>query len=85
MADSEGIAHSTGIIIGALQLARERVTGDDHEVKLRRREDLLGALEQVRGWQDGGGGKPDVARIRELLGDPDDRPIRDALAALEGA
>lgn len=85
MAGSEDISRDAEVIIGALQLARERVTGDDLAAKARKRQELVSALEQVRAWQGGGGDKPDAARLRELLGDPDDRVIRVSLAALEGA
>jgi hypothetical protein len=81
MADEEGVA-AAEVIVSALKLARERVTGDDPEAKERRREALAdmvirvqmhGALDQVP--------RPTADELTALLGDPDDGDLRKALAA----
>lgn len=81
MTDEAG-APPTEVIVSALRLARERVTGDDPEAKERKREALAdmiirvqmhSALNQVP--------RPTKAELTEILGDPDDGVLRKALAA----
>jgi hypothetical protein len=81
MTDEAG-QHPEDVIIAALKLARERVTGDDQEAKERKREELAdvvirvqrhGALNQVP--------RPTAQELAALLGDPDDGVLRKALAA----
>jgi hypothetical protein len=68
-----------GIIIGALQVARERVTADTIAEKQRRRDDLKSAIDAMYYYLETGQDKPSAADLRELLGDPDDKTIREAL------
>lgn len=81
MADEEG-GSPAEVIVSALRLARERVTGEDPEAKERRREALAdmvirvqmhSALNQVP--------RPTKAELTEILGDPDDGDLRRALEA----
>jgi hypothetical protein len=78
----EAGASPTEVIVSALKLARERVTGDDQEAKERKREELAdmiirvqmhGALNQVP--------RPTAQELTALLGDPDDGALRRALAS----
>jgi hypothetical protein len=68
------------VILSALRIKRERVTGDDIAVKKRQRDELRDAINAI----ETPGSAPDAERLRELLGDPDDRAVRDALAAWDG-
>lgn len=81
MTDESGVSPAE-VIVSALKLARERVTGDDPEAKERRREELAdmvirvqmhGALNQVP--------RPTAEELTALLGDPGDGDLRRALAA----
>jgi hypothetical protein len=67
------------IIIGALQVARERVVGDTIAVKEERRQALKDAISRMYLHVDTGQGGPVAGELRELLGDPDDRVVRRAL------
>jgi hypothetical protein len=69
------------VIIGALRLARERVTGDDPDEKEQRREQLADLMVRVQ-MHDGGNGtgeRPTTQELTKALGDPDDGKIRSAL------
>jgi hypothetical protein len=81
MTDETGVS-ATEVIVSALKLARERVTGDDPEAKERRREALAdmvirvqthGVLNQAP--------RPTAEELTALLGDPDDGELRKAIAA----
>ena len=71
-------------LIEALKLTRERITGDSVEAKQDRWDRMSLAIASVRDYLDGGarvgGDRPSAADLRELLGDPDDKATRDALA-----
>lgn len=70
------------VIVAALRLARERVTGDDPEAKERRREELADAAVRVRTHHAVTHvSKPTAEELTSLLGDPDDGDLRRALAA----
>jgi hypothetical protein len=65
-----------------LVLAAERVTGDDLIAKRQRKDALLGAAIRITGWQKSGPSapqRPAAAELRALLGDPDQKEIREAL------
>ena len=74
--------YPASVIIPALRLARERVTGDDPEAKERRRGELADMIIRVRMH-----GvlaqtpRPTADELREALGDPGDGELRRALAA----
>ena len=68
-----------GIIIGALQVARERVTADTIAEKQARRDDLKAAISAMYYYLETGQDKLSAADLRELLGDPDDKKVREAL------
>lgn len=67
------------LIIAALSLARERVTGDSAMAKVDKRVRLNKAIDEINTWLDGHGTKPSAMRLREMLSDPDARDIRQAL------
>lgn len=67
-------------LIEALKLARERVTSDSIGIKQRRRDELKAAIGAMYFYSETGQEKPSAHGLRELLGDPDDKAIRDALA-----
>lgn len=67
------------VILGALRLARERVTGEDPEDKKQRRgslEDLIARMPAVSRPA-----RPTVTELTDALGDPGDSLLRRALAA----
>lgn len=66
------------MIIGALQLARERVTADDLRVKGERRATIAGLLSRIGASITSGAGLPPAGEIRAVLGD-DDPAVRRAL------
>jgi hypothetical protein len=67
-------------IIDALQLARERVTGDDLAVKQEKRDRLKTTISRVYAFLDGDfAAQPSASELRELLGDPDDKELRASL------
>jgi hypothetical protein len=70
-------AEAGEIILGALKLARERVTGDPDEKEIRR-ERLADLIARIRV---GGSARPSAGDLKDALGDPDDSEIRTALAA----
>jgi hypothetical protein len=81
MTEEEGVPPED-VIVSALKLARERVTGDDADAKQRRREELAdmiirvqmhGSIDRVP--------RPTAEELTALLGDPDDGELRRALAA----
>jgi hypothetical protein len=71
------------VIVAALKLARERVTGDDPEAKELRRDDLGDLATRVILYHDRpeAEGRPSAGELTEALGDPDDGNLRRALAA----
>lgn len=74
------------VIVSALRLARERVTGNDLEEKISRRmqlTDLITRAQLAPGAGLFGTTRPSAAELREALGDPDDKALRDALAGWE--
>jgi hypothetical protein len=66
-------------IIAALRLARERAVSDTVEGKEARRAELERAIKSMLVAKDTGQGGPDAQELRGLLGDPDDRNLRQAL------
>ena len=68
-----------GIIIGALQVTRERVTGTSIADKQSRRDALKAAIDAMYYYLETGQEQPSSGELRGLLGDPDDREIREAL------
>jgi hypothetical protein len=78
MADKEG-SSPAAVIIEALKLERERVTGDDVDAKERRREELADAM--VRVQMHANVSRPTAEELTSLLGDPDDGELRRAIAA----
>ena len=73
------------VLIRELRLAAERVTGEDPQAKRDRRKALRNAaagIDLKAGFLDHG---VTAAEARELLGDPDDREVRQALEAWEAA
>ena len=73
------MAHDTKqVIIDALSLAAERVTGDDLAAKRDRSRYLL---ELKAGVMVGGEAAPSRQELAEALGDPDDATLRHALDA----
>jgi hypothetical protein len=68
-----------GIIIGALQVARERVTGESVSDKQARRDTLKAAIDAMYYYLETGQDQLSSADLRELLGDPDDKAVREAL------
>lgn len=77
--------YPSSVIIPALRLARERVTGDDVDAKERRREALADMIIRTRmhGVMGPGVARPTAQELKEALGDPDDGDLRKALAAWE--
>jgi hypothetical protein len=75
--------YPSSVIVPALRLARERVTGDDPDAKEREREALADMIVRVRmhGVMGPGVTRPTAAELTEILGDPDDGDLRKALAA----
>lgn len=73
---------AAGVLANALMLARDRVTGETLEAKQKKRDLLKDAVSRVYLWQDGDGPAPPAAELRELLGDPGDARIREALETL---
>lgn len=83
MTDEAGVP-PTEVIVSALKLARERLTGDDLEAKERKREELADMVirVQMHGYLDQVS-RPTAEELIALLGDPDDGDLRRALAAWE--
>lgn len=79
MTTQEARAEAARTIIGALKLARERVTGDSISAKQDQRDDLKQAIGEMMMWQDTGEGGLTSGELRVLLGDPEDKKIRQAL------
>lgn len=69
-----------GVIVSALWLAAERVTGDDLAQKERTRHALRDAATRIHQRLDGIAEGPSATELRGLLGDPDDEDLRKALA-----
>lgn len=70
------------VIVAALRLARERATGDMAEKEIRRERLADLALRAVLYAGDPGDpGRPTADDLRDVLGDPDDKGLRDALKA----
>ena len=74
--------YPSDVILPALRLARERVTGDDPEAKERRRGELADMIIAVRMHGSlAQTPRPTAGELTALLGDPDDEDLRRALAA----
>ena len=73
------------ILIEALGLARERVTADTVDGKREKRDRLRNAVSGLWTGRDAGQGGPSGADLRELLGDPDDKRLRQAISAWDAA
>jgi hypothetical protein len=70
------------VIVAALFLAGERMTGDDLEVKMRRRQALADTALRVQAHDSVTQvHRPTAEELTGLLGDPDDGELRRALAA----
>jgi hypothetical protein len=67
------------ILIGALEVARERVTADTIAAKQAKRDELKAAIGAMYHYLDTGQDPLSSADLRDLLGDPDDKVIREAL------
>jgi hypothetical protein len=69
------------VIVAALRLAKERVTGEPQE-KERRREELADMINKVQ-MHDVITlvPRPTADELKEILGDPDDGKLRKAIAA----
>lgn len=79
-------AENAGIIIGALQVARERVVGDTLAVKEARRQELKDAISRMYLYVDTGKGGLSGEELRELIPNTDrviDRALAEYAAALE--
>jgi len=71
------------VIMDALRLARERVTGDDPEEKERQRERLADLI--VRMHAANAAARPTGTELSEALGNPDDGRLRQAISAWDRA
>ena len=81
MAEQEGVTPAN-VIIASLELARERVTGDDLSAKENRRQELKDAIDRMKMHESiKYVHRPTAAELTALLGDPDDGVLRKALAA----
>lgn len=75
---------SRPVLLGALRLAKERVTGDDPTAKERQRERISDMIARLRlNTAPGDDRRPTAAELTELLGDPDDGELRAAIRAWE--
>ena len=75
---------SRPVLLGALRLAKTRVTGDDLDGKERQRERLSDMMVRLRlDAPPGDSRRPAAAELTELLGDPGDAELRAAIKAWE--
>ena len=72
------------LIMDALALKAERTVGPDVQEKARERGhllDLRNLVESTARGDDPGSLRPTAAELRDALGDPDDKELREALAS----
>lgn len=74
---------AAGVLAGALRLAAVRVTGDDPDAKRDRRDALRNAAAGIDMMAAVIEDPVTADQVRDLLGDPDDREVRQALEAWE--
>jgi hypothetical protein len=69
------------VIVAALRLARERVTGDDPDAKEREREKLADLIARVQMHREKpeAEGRPSAEELAGALGDPEDERLRRAI------
>jgi hypothetical protein len=73
---------SCPVLLGALRLAKARVTGDDLDAKDRQLERIADMTVRLRLVAPPGDiRRPTAAELTELLGDPDDAELRAAIRA----
>lgn len=81
---STDISVSRHVIIDALRLARERVTGDSLHAKIKRRHLIDSGISRMA-HDPGTDGAMTAGELRDLLGDLDDKNLRHALGEWDAA